>query len=86
MSEDNNKKWYQEDEIFNEKGQHIALWWLIHDKETDNITSILIMEDDIKLQSIELFSELLKDEELFELFKKRKIKECSIFSISQIHI
>ena len=39
MSEDNNKKWYQEDEIFNEKGQHIALWWLIHDKETDNITS-----------------------------------------------
>ena len=39
MSEDNDKKWYQVDEIFDEKGRHVALWWLIHDKETDNITS-----------------------------------------------
>ena len=46
MSEDNNKKWYQEDEIFNEKGQHIALWWLIHDKETDNIIKKMASEDD----------------------------------------
>ena len=45
--------------------------------DTDNITSILIMEDDIKIQSTELFSELLEDNELFELFKKRKIKVFS---------
>ena len=46
-------------------------------EDSDNITSILIMEDDLKLQSIELFSELLEDSELFELFQKRKIKAFS---------
>ncbi len=49
----------------------------LYPDETDNITSILIMEDDIKLQSIELFTEMLQDEELFELFRKRKIKVFS---------
>ena len=47
-------------------------------EDTDNITSILIMEDDIKLQSIELFSELLEDNELFELFQKKKNKSFFI--------
>mgnify|MGYP006074952565 CR=1 FL=1 len=45
--------------------------------ECNNITGILIMDDDIKLQSIDLFSIMLKDDELFELFKKRKIKVFS---------
>lgn len=45
--------------------------------ETNMITNIMIMEDNIKMQSISLFSELLQDEELFTLFLQRKIKVFS---------
>ena len=41
-------------------------------EDTDNITSILIMEDDIKLQSIELFSELLRIMNYLNFFQKKK--------------
>ena len=32
------------------------------------------MEDDLKNQSIEIFSELLKDEELYKTFLKEKLR------------
>lgn len=45
--------------------------------DTDNITSILIMDDELKMQSVELFCEYLNDKELFNLFLHKKIKVFS---------
>ena len=46
-------------------------------EESNTITSTLIMDDDIKMQSVDLFTELLQNDDLFQLFSKRKIKVFS---------
>lgn len=63
--------------ILNNYNQLLEELMKLFPDETKMITSIMIMEDDIKMQSIDLFSELLQDDQLFTLFLQRKIKVFS---------
>tara|TARA_B100000768_G_C11284189_1_gene380865 strand:- start:6105 stop:7202 length:1098 start_codon:yes stop_codon:yes gene_type:complete len=63
--------------ILNNYNQLLEELMKLFPNDHDNITNILIMEDDLKLQSIDIFLTLLNDEDLYNNFLKRKIKSFS---------